>query len=198
MTPWPLMTPDPTVTPSPLPMPAVTWTPAPAAPSRVTKKRFIREPTVRSGLGCALSRLGRRTHRPPRHWQSPLQRPAPPPRRCSSPAPCLPRRAAFSAHPEIRLPLFCLETFFETATAISREGGPAKFLMWWKVWPSVTGGGDESSVVAMTKPGSCAARPNRFRAGNGRGYVRVARTFCCRTAIIEGRHGASLVQDATC
>ena len=106
--------------------------------------------------------LGRRTHRPPRHWQSRPRRPAPPPRRCSSPAPCLPRRAAFSAHPEIRLPLFCLETFFETATAISREGGPAKFLMWWKVWPSVTGGGDESSVVAMTKPGSCAARPDRF------------------------------------
>jgi hypothetical protein len=26
--------------------------------------------------------------------------------------------------------------------------------MWWNVDPSVTGGGDESSVVAITKPGS--------------------------------------------
>mmetsp|Transcript_2436 Transcript_2436/g.5590 ORF Transcript_2436/g.5590 Transcript_2436/m.5590 type:complete len:247 (+) Transcript_2436:406-1146(+) len=31
---------------------------------------------------------------------------------------------------------------------------PAKFLMWWNVAPSVTGGGDESSVVAITNPGS--------------------------------------------
>mmetsp|Transcript_30523 Transcript_30523/g.73324 ORF Transcript_30523/g.73324 Transcript_30523/m.73324 type:complete len:226 (-) Transcript_30523:50-727(-) len=36
---------------------------------------------------------------------------------------------------------------------------PAKFLMWWKVEPSVTGGGEESSVVAITKPGSFTGVP---------------------------------------